>query len=225
MRKRVAVAGPRPSPFPHKATALSCGVIGAGGHAGVAVEALGRQGVAVVALFEQIEAARIAADGLPIRHDIAAAVSEGLPLHIGVGSNETRRRLATEFGQAQWLSAVDPRALVAEGATWEEGCLITMGAMVQVRARLGRHVIVNTGAIVEHDVTIGDFAHLAPGAIVTGGAQIGDGVLIGAGAVILPGVTVGDWAIVGAGSIVTRPVAAGETVVGAPSRPLNTPTP
>lgn len=201
--------------------ALSCGLVGAGGHARVVVEALQRSGGHIEALFVPLdEDAPTWSQAFAVRHDLDQAAASGLPLHLAIGDNETRRRLAAETAGARWLSIIDPRAMTPADLMLGEGSLIVMGAMVQAGARIGRHAIINTGAVVEHDVTVGDFAHVAPGSRLLGGVTVGEGALIGAGAVVLPGLQIGAWAVIGAGAVVTRSVPAGGRVVGVPARAL-----
>ncbi len=191
-------------------------MFGAGGHAGVVAATLQRLGICLEAVFERDPACIGAAfHGLTIQDE--AGVSD-LPLHIAIGSNASRRRVADARAAALWLTLVHPEARLADDVSIAEGVLVAMGALIQTGAHLGRHVIINTGAIVEHDCVIGDFAHVAPGAVLGGGVTVGEDALIGTGAVVLPGLTIGAGATVGAGAVVTRSVAAGQTVVGVPAR-------
>lgn len=193
-----------------------CGLIGAGGHAGVVAATLRRLGIALEAVFDR-DPARIGAafHGLTIQDE--AGVPD-LPLHIAIGSNASRRRIAEARTEARWLTIIHPDARLADDVSIAEGVLVAMGALIQTGGRLGRHVIINTGAIVEHDGVIGDFAHIAPGAVLGGGVTVGEDALVGTGAVVLPGLTIGAGATVSAGAVVTRSVAAGQTVVGVPAR-------
>jgi sugar O-acyltransferase (sialic acid O-acetyltransferase NeuD family) len=194
----------------------SCALIGAGGHARVVAATLIRLGVPLGAVFEA-DPARVGESlgGVAVAADVGRT---DLPLHIAIGSNGARRRIAEARPGATWLSLIHPDARIASDVEIGEGTLIGMGALVQTGARIGRHAIINTGAVVEHDNHIGDFAHVAPGAVLAGDVVVGDGALIGAGAVILPGIHIGPGAVVGAGAVVTRHVGAGETVMGAPAR-------
>jgi len=193
-----------------------CALIGAGGHARVVAATLARLGLSLEAVFDA-DPARAGA----LLGGVAIAADAGrtdIPLHIAIGSNAARRRIAASRPGAIWLSLVHPDARLAPGVEVGEGALIGMGALIQTGARIGRHAIINTGAVVEHDNRIGDFAHVAPGAVLAGDVVVGEAALIGAGAVILPGLHIGVGAVVGAGAVVTRPVGEGETVTGAPAR-------
>lgn len=203
------------SDAPSLLAAGPCILIGAGGHARVVAASLAPADLLAVL---DVDPERI---GRPLAGRIVEA-DDGAPrpgpLHLAVGDNARRRRLAESRPTALYRVILDPAALIARDARIAEGTYIALGAAIQAGASVGRHAIVNTRAIVEHDGVLGDFCHLAPGAILTGGVRVGAGALIGAGAVVLPGLSVGEGAIVGAGAVVTRDVAAGEIVMGAPAR-------
>lgn len=196
-------------------------VIGAGGHARVAIATL-------KAVESDVASAH---DDDPGKWD---SVLSGVPVVgpvsrlrgtknrsalIAVGDNSTRQRLAGDL-QFDWITVVHPAAHVDPMAQIGRGSLVCAGATIQAGAVVGEHAIVNTNATVDHDARIGDFAHLGPGAVVTGGVRIGIGAFLGAGAVVTPGVSVGRGAIAGAGSVVLDDVPAEFTVVGAPARPI-----
>ena len=100
---------------------------------------------------------------------------------------------------------------------WVRATVVMARAMVQTRARIGAHCVINTGAIIEHDVDAGDFSIFGPGAVVGGGARVCTGALVGLGAKVRDHRVVGAKALVGMGSIVVRDVEPGECVVGVPA--------
>lgn len=198
----------------------SCAILGAGGHAKVAIAALRAAGWTVAGAYDD-EPARHGGVilGVPIIGTLEAGLASASPLHIAIGSNRARRRIAQQ--ERAWTGAIHPGAQLDPTAVVGDGALICMGALVQVDARVGRHVIVNTGAIVDHDCLVGDFVHLAPGAKLAGGVEVGEGAMIGLGAQVLPGLKIGAWAVVGAGAVVTRDVPEGQTVAGCPAKALS----
>jgi UDP-perosamine 4-acetyltransferase len=205
--------------------------LGAGGHAKVVLEILGRGGgVEVVGLLDpRRELWETTVLGVPVLGDDSL-----LPVHydagvshvfIGLGSasdTRPRRRLYARAGEEGFgvVSAVHPSASVSPSAQIGSGATILAGTVVNTNAELGDNVIVNSNAVVEHDCRIGSHVHVASGAVVASGVRIGDGVHVGAGATVIQGVEIGDGAVVGAGAVVVADVQPGTVVVGVPARVL-----
>lgn len=191
-------------------------IIGAGGHARVAIATARAAGLGLDDVRDDDPGRQSGAfEGLPLAGPIAATTG---PAHVALGDNGRRREIVQSLAEVAWTSLVHPRATVEDSATVGVGALVCAGAVVQAAARLGAHAIVNSGAVVEHDCEIGAFAHVAPGAVLGGGVEVGDGALVGLGARILPRVRIGAWAVVGAGAVVTTDVPAHAVVAGVPAR-------
>ena len=206
---------------------------GAGGHARVIVDILTMiGGFEIVGLLDQ-------------DHDLWGKNVLGVPVlggdelrdemyargvrsaFIGLGSIVNagpRKRLYEEACAMGFaiVSAIHPRAVVAESATLGDGPMVMAGAVINPSARVGNNVIVNTGAIVEHDCVIGDHSHIATGARLGGAVRIGAGSHVGPAASIREGITVGEGAIVGAGAVVIRDVPDRTVVAGVPASVLRT---
>ena len=202
-------------------------ILGAGGHAAVVAESARRAGFLVAGIASQVRPV----DGGPFAGvpwlgdpdatgaipSIEQMLREGARLQAAVGDAVTRARWLARFGEAAFISVVDPAAVVSVSATIGAGSFIGARAVVQARAAIGRATIVNTAAIIEHDCIVGDCAHVSPGAILCGGVFLGAGTHVGAGAVVIPGRVVGANATIGAGAVVLRDVDAGVTAVGVPA--------
>jgi sugar O-acyltransferase (sialic acid O-acetyltransferase NeuD family) len=139
-------------------------------------------------------------------------------VHVAIGDNAVRERLAAVADQRKLLSVLHPQACVSRFASLGGGVFVAARAVVAPLAQVEQGTIVNHGAIVDHDCLVGAFTHLAPGSVLGGGVRVGRRVLVGAGAVIKPGVLVGDDATIGAGSVVLDDIASGSTVVGVPAK-------
>jgi sugar O-acyltransferase (sialic acid O-acetyltransferase NeuD family) len=192
-------------------------ILGAGGHARVAIATLRDLGHDVVAVWDD-DAARHGSTcfDVPIRGAITEATRD-VPTVIAIGDNRTRARLASSLSLA-WATAVHPRAYVHSTVTLGPGTVVFAGAIIQPHACLGAHVIINTAASVDHDCRLGDFVHLGPGTHLCGDVTVEEGALLGVAAAARPGAHIGAWAIVGGGAVVIEPIAPGTTAVGVPAR-------
>lgn len=198
-------------------------VIGNGGHAKVAIDALRLQG--------RWQVAGVVSDSpdeppcVPGISHIGPIEPDTLHRHgveralIGIGSNSVRARIVALLdGTVEWVSAIHPSAVVSPSARIGAGALISAGAIVQPDAVIGDHGIVNTGASVDHDCEVGRYAHIAPGARLAGNVTVGEGAFVGVGSQVIPARRIGAWSVVGAGAAVVEDVPDNVTAVGVPAR-------
>lgn len=200
-------------------------IFGAGGHGKVVLDALQAAAFPLAAALLFDDDARLAGSallGIAVRHSNELSTWEGRQIHLAVGSNAVRVKLAMRFAATglEMISIIHPGANLAVSSAMGAGCFIAAQAVLGPSTVLGDGVIVNHGAIVDHDCTIGAFAHLAPNVTLGGNVIIGKGVLVGAGATILPGVTIADRAVIGAGAVVLKDVAEGDVCAGVPAQSL-----
>lgn len=196
-------------------------LFGAGGHAKVVLDAAKKSGVSIQKAIVE-GSAHASFYNLPIVDEAAFSFSKKTSLHIAIGDNQARKRIASEQNICSYFTVIHPTAIIASDVTIGEGCFIGPGAIINANAKIGRHVIINSGAIVEHDVEIASYAHVCPGSVVAGGSKIGEGVLIGANSSVIPLISIGDWAIIGAGSAVVKDVPKKAIEGGVPSKNLKT---
>jgi UDP-perosamine 4-acetyltransferase len=203
-------------------------LVGASGHALVAIEVLRAAGHRVAGCVSndgraRADLARLEAGLLGDEAALAAMLREGpVEVFVAIGDNrgrcEVSRRLIA--AGARLVAAVSPDASISSHAVIADGGLIMPGAVVNALANIGAGVIVNTGASVDHECSIGDYAHLAPGVALAGNVTVGEGAMVGIGSAVMPGCRIGAWSTVGAGATVVRDVPDGALVVGTPAREI-----
>lgn len=200
-------------------------LIGAGGHAGVVIDALLLRGTALsdIALRD----GNLARDGttmmgVTINCPEMSPLLNGKSVHFALGDGGLRAKLLSvaKAMSCALETILHPAAMISPFAEIGEGTFAAAGSIVGPFARLGASVIINHGAVVDHDCVVGDCSHVAPNATLGGGVTVGACVLVGSGSTVLPGIKVGDGAIIGAGAVVTKDVAPGELRVGVPRRKL-----
>jgi len=83
---------------------------------------------------------------------------------------------------------------------------------------IGEGCIVNTRASLDHHGVLEDYASLAPAVTTGGNVSIGEGSVIAIGATVLHGRSIGDWSVVGAGATVIDDVPDGVVAYGTPAK-------
>ena len=195
-------------------------IIGAGGHGKVIADNAMKNGYTDIC-FADDNAAGVCM-GFPIigtTADIPKFDDGETEFVIGVGSNETRKKIAERY-DVNWGTLIHPSAQIAFDVSIGKGSVVMAGAVINVSTTVGRHCIINTGAIVEHDNRIEDFAHISPGAALAGSVRIGEGTHIGIGSSVINNVEICGQCIVGAGAVVVKDIKNRGTYAGVPARKL-----
>lgn len=188
---------------------------GGGEHARVVVDCLQAQGSTVVGLFDPKYSGHLF--GVPQRGTYDPAFAPDAKAIVAIGDNRLRKVVVAKT-RHPFTSAVHPSVIASSHASWEEGCMILHGAIIQAQTVIGKHVILNTGAKVDHDCVVGDYVHIAPGVTLCGAVEVGEGSFVGAGTVVIPGRKIGAWATIGAGSVVIGDIPDYAVAVGNPAR-------
>lgn len=209
----------------------SCPVVllGAGGHAGVVLDALRLIGVDVAGVCDPVLSGAVASTmNLPVI-DGDRLTDTHPPEHFrvanGVGmmpGQQNRRDLfhSMQTSGYRFITVAHISSIVADTACVGEGAQIMAGVIVQDRVTIGEQTIVNTGAQIDHGCRVGSMVHICPGAVLSGDVVIGDDAFIGAGAIIINGVEIGARAVIGAGAVITRNVLDDTRIVTPASRDL-----
>lgn len=205
-------------------------VIGTGGHARVAIEALqddptlhvvgclSRDGASAANFGTDVDGTEVV--GTDNQLDLVIREHNVTHAFVAIGNNRVRAGFVAKCVEIglPLVNAISRAATVSRSAHLGTGVLLAPGAVVSTAARVGDGVIVNTNASVDHDCIIGDCVHIAPGVAMGSTVMIGKHALVGIGARIIPGVTIGEGATIGAGTVVVRDVPPGAVVVCMPAR-------
>lgn len=204
-------------------TAKQLLVIGAGGHARVAIDVARAAGFDPVAALDPSNVGS-RCNGVEVigSDDMAARLfGEGLShCLVAIGDNRLRWRLGERLREIGFMLPLvsHPSAVVSPTARIGDGTVIMPLAVVNAGATVGRLVIVNSSAVIEHDCNVGDGAHIAPGCRLGGTVAVGAGALIGIGSVARPQARIGDFTVIGAGSTVIGDVEGQVVATGSPAK-------
>lgn len=198
-------------------------VIGAGGHAKVAIEALRHSGWQVAGCTDENPATRSIVGAPVLGNDdlLPELYRTGIRFaFVALGNNRLRQAkseslIALGF---QLPTAMAPSAVISPTASIGSGLAIFGGAVVNAEARIGDFAIINTNASIDHDCLIGEGAHIAPGCTLAGCVEVGARAFLGAGTIAIPGVKIGADCVLGAGSVVVCDVPPGVSAFGVPAR-------
>ena len=138
----------------------------------------------------------------------------------GFGNGEGRlrlSRLAREKG-FDLVTAIHPRAIIANDAIIGSGSVIVAGAVINPGVKLGENVIVNTCASVDHECAVEEGAHICPGVHLGARVSVGRASWIGIGTTVKDRVTIGAGTLIGAGSVVVDDIQENVVAYGVPAR-------
>ena len=187
-------------------------IFGASGHARVILDMAERSGqFNILGLLDSFKPVGEQLMGYPVLGNESmlpefAAAHHGLHIHIAIGDNDARERIAHQLTRLcpdiNFATIIDPSAIVSRAAQIGPGTCIMPGAIINAQAIIGKQCIINSRAVLEHDGKMGDFSSLGPGAVAAGGASIGHAAAVLAGGVVKHGISLGDHAIALTGSVV-----------------------
>ena len=199
-------------------------LIGGGGHAGVVLNAMRRNGMSVLGYVAPALESRMSLPYLGTDVEFTArSDARRCVAVLGIGktrASDGRLAVLEQFRAAgfRFPAVVAPGAIVHEGVTLGEGSVVLDGAVIVTGAELGQACIVNTNATVDHDCKLGDDVHIAPGATLSGAVAVGHHCMIGAGATLIQSIRVCADCLIGAGATVVADITVPGTWIGTPAR-------
>lgn len=202
---------------------------GAGGHARVLRELVERQGLRLVALFDNDPGTESPFPDVTLFHGREGFLrwrsevrGDDIKCLAAIGGSRGADRI--ELQRYMIDHGLCPAIAIHETAFTAADAQIGIGSQILAHATacaavaIGEACIINTKASIDHECRLDDGVHIAPGAILAGCVTVGRGSLIGPGAVILPRIRIGTNVIVGAGAVVTNDVPDNIVVFGNPAR-------
>lgn len=201
-------------------------ILGAGGHAGILVDALQSAGVKIIGLTDIHPEKKLPVFGVPVigHEDMVKDYSpDRIRLVNGVGSEysmQGRAELYKKFKSFGYtfVSVMHPAAVISRLAFLDEGVQVMAGAVLQAGCHIGENSLVNTNASVDHNCVIGAHVHLAPGVTLSGNVTIADSVHVGTGATIIQKINIGRGSLIAAGAVVIKDVPENSVAMGVPAR-------
>lgn len=137
---------------------------------------------------------------------------------IAIGNNEIRRRIADEYKDLNYYTAIHPSAIIAKDVTIGDGTAVMAGAVINASSVIGRHCIVNSGSVVEHDNRLADFVHLSPNATLCGTVTVGENTHVGAGVTVKNNTNITADCVIGIGAAVVKDITESGIYCGVPAK-------
>ncbi|MBQ7567999.1 acetyltransferase [bacterium] len=197
-------------------------VIGAGGHGKVVADVILSAGMELLGFLDDGRSPGDLVLGYPVLgglNDIGQYADQGCRFIIAIGSNSTRRAIASAH-KVRYCTAIHPSAVIGAGVTIGEGTVVMAGAVVNPDASVGRHCILNTSCVVEHDNRLADYVHICPKAALAGTVTVGEATQIGIGSSVSNNISICAECLLGAGTVAVRDITVPGVYVGAPARLL-----
>ena len=196
-------------------------IIGAGGHAGVIIDAVHRRNdYRIVALLDDKHQPGEMIHGYEVKGKVSDVQKwMGHNYFIAVGDNSDRLILWSNLRSygLTYVNVVHPRATICSPPKCV-GTFFAAGSHVGPNSTVGSFSIMNTHACLEHDSRMGEFSHMGPCSVTGGSVSIGDITMIGLGAILRDGVTIGRKTKIGMGSVVTGNIGDNCVAYGNPAR-------
>ena len=190
-------------------------IIGASGHGKVIADIIRRNGDCVVGFLD---------DDL-LKPGVIGIVSDCLKYEdcsfvIAIGNNGIRKKIAEEYSNLKYYTAIHPTAVVGASVSIGAGTVVMANAVINPSVSIGRHCIINTAAVVEHDSVIESYVHISPGAVLCGTVSVGESTHIGAGATVRNNLSITQNVVVGLGAAVVKNIDKVGVYVGVPAKEL-----
>lgn len=203
-------------------------VIGAGGHAGVCIDAINKSALGeIVGIIDSIQPIDSVVHGYKIigrqsdlnnlkrRYGFDAAV-------IAIGDNYGRKMVFDEIikqiPNLDFPQVIHPTAVVALTAKLGRGTILFSRAVVQNNCNIGEFCLLNTDAILEHDSVMEDFSTMSVRTATGGYVTLKSFSAVNIGSIVSNKLTIGYNSVVGAGSLLLQSLPDHVLAFGTPAK-------
>jgi len=119
-----------------------------------------------------------------------------------------------------FISAIDPSAVISDSAIIGEGVVIFSGVVINSETILGDNVIIATGTTIDHETKIEDHVLVSAGVTIGANVIICEGSLLALGSNVISGITLGKNVILGAGATVVKNINRPGVYIGIPAKEM-----
>lgn len=201
-------------------------IIGAGGHARVAIDYLRSYKVDIIGLLDDNKNLIGKKIGnikvLGVIKDIIRLKNKFDECFVAFGDNSLRynsvKLIEELITDIKFTTIKHQTAIVSESSFIGQGSFIGAGSIIGANTKIGEHNIINSGIIIEHECNLDDFVSVGPGARLASTIRVGERAFIGMGSCVIEDTKIGKTSIIGAGSVVLNDVPDNTLVVGVPAR-------
>jgi sugar O-acyltransferase (sialic acid O-acetyltransferase NeuD family) len=193
-------------------------IIGYSGHSYVCIEAAINSGFEIVGYYDIEEKSLnpYQIKYLGSENEISCSTNS---FFVAIGDNQLREFISEKLSvYNNFATLIHPSTIISSTSKVADNVLVSAGAVINAKAKIGFGCIINTSAIVEHECDLSDYVHIAPGAVLAGNVSVGKRSFIGANATVKQGITIGEDVIIGAGAVIINDVPRNSTVVGNPGK-------
>lgn len=155
--------------------------------------------------------------------DYLISYTEEVYVICSIALPDVKKRIITNLSlnkNIRYPIIIHPSAVIADDAVIGEGTCVGAGAVISIKAEIGKHAIVDQLANVGHHSVVGEYTLIAPGSAIGGHVKIGNSVDMGIGCRVMMLAEVGDNVILGAGAVVVKNIPENCTAVGVPAKPI-----
>lgn len=145
-------------------------------------------------------------------------MSEEIYAIIGIGSGETRKKIAERLSNKKFATLIHPNVKISKFSTVGIGSIIFSGGIVSVDSELGEHCVMNFNSIIGHDCKIGNFVTILTDVKISGNVKIEENVTIGTGASLIQNIKIGKNSMIGIGTAVIQNIKENCTALGVPAK-------